>query len=305
MKNKALILVDGQNAAWRAYHAYSRLSYKGKGVGMMYGLPSIIGGLINRFDPYDLIVVWEGKKSPVRMRHNPEYKEHRKSKSLIDYEDFLEQKRWAMNVLQLLGVSQASNPNMEGDDLLYKIWDISKNNDDYSQIIIVSSDKDFNQMIGFDKKLGRSTVVFNEQKKELITETNCKRLFGYEARQTIDYLTLVGDSTDNIPGYRGIGEKKAIQLLEKYSSLARFLDSGDKHPIIERKSLLELIKSAQIMINLQYHYENYIKGIDRFRIYWHGNDMRPDPNLKEFKKIVARFNMNRLLGASFLKQFDL
>ncbi len=302
--NRTLILVDGQNAAWRAYHAYSRLSYKGKGVGMMYGLPSIIGGLLNKFKPYDLVIAWEGKKSAVRMRTNPQYKEHRKSKSLIDYDDFLYQKGWAMQVLNLLGVPQAGNPMMEGDDVIYKLWDMSRGND-YNQIIIVSSDKDFNQMVGYDKEIGRSTVVYNENKKLLVTSDNCKKVFGYEARQTVDFLTLTGDSTDNIPGYRGIGEKKAIQFLEKYSSLAGFLNSKDNHPIIQRKSLLELMKIAQVMINLQYHYENYIKGVNQLKINWHGGEMRPDPDIKEFRKVVARFNMNRLLGGSFLKQFEL
>jgi len=301
-KNKTLLIIDGQNAAWRAFHAYSRLSYKGQGVGMIYGLPSMLGGLIKRYKPTRTVVAWEGKRSAIRSRILPGYKDGRKSKSLIDYEDFMRQKDEAMKILFGLGVPQAHNMLLEGDDMLFKLWKMSKTNG-YDEVTLVSSDKDFNQLVGYDEDFEHTTKIFNPGKELIITQDNCKKIFGYETYQTVDYLTLVGDKSDNIPGYRGIGEKKAVELLEKYDSLANFIKSKDKHPIIERKMLLELMNTAQSIIDLREYYQKYVKFAKNCQIQWYGNNRSPQKDSRYVIKIAAKYNMQRMVGKSFLENF--
>jgi len=86
------------------------------------------------------------------------------------------------------------------------------------KVIIISSDKDFNQLIGKDVKIN------NPRKDEMIHHGNCKELFGYSPEETVDYLSMVGDTSDDIKGIPGIGPVKARKILDEYGTLDKFLE---------------------------------------------------------------------------------
>lgn len=292
-----VILVDAQNAAWRAFHAYSRLSYKGKGVGIIYGLPSMLASLRKEFPEHVLIMIWEGKKSKLRLTINPEYKAHRKSKSLIDYDDFLEQKEICQKLIYFLGIRQMHNIELEGDDLLYAVWN-KLHEKKAEEIIIHSSDKDFNQLIG--KKESTVTKVYTGN-KQMVTEANCKSIFNYTPKECVDYLILTGDDSDNIKGYPGIGPAKARAFLDQWGSIKKFLDSKTQSKI-DRYKLSHIYRDNKVLIDLRHFYIKILPDIKN-RIQFLYSDPRPEKNPNQFRKLASKFNMQKLMGNSFIEKF--
>jgi DNA polymerase-1 len=295
MKAKTLMIVDGMNCFYRSFYAYKRLSYKGDSVSVIYGMPAILSELIFRLRPHEVIVVWDGERSEMRKSLVPNYKGDRKTDRLIDWENLELQKRQVRKLLYALGIKQVLNPQAEADDMIYKLTRISLAGSIYGSVRIVSSDKDFNQLLVDDK-----VMIWNDSKKDYIHARNCKDYFGYTPEQTVDYLSLVGDDSDNIPGYRGIGPKKAADFLEEYQSIENFLsDKANKFPGIDRMTLRKLIKVNSIMINLEVFYE--INKETLKTIFY--KDSKPKFNYTEFKAICSKFGLVKFMQNDFTKHF--
>ena len=291
-KNKTILLVDANNRAWASFYSYSRLRHKGNLVSIIFGLPQMIRHLINRFKPDEIILVWDGAKSRVRLKTLPDYKGGRKSKSLIDYENWLWQKDIVQLLLFYLGVKQVVPKEGEADDYICRLNLKAKTKG--WETIIVSSDKDFNQLID------DNTNVFNEKQKLMITEDNCKEVFGYHPYQTVDYLSIDGDTSDNIPGYPGIGKVKAKSLLEEYGSLVSFIESDDSRHQIDKKRLTRLLKNNRIMIDLLYYQDKYAMFE---KMTWFDDEPRPKIKTKPFNSLVSRYNMKKMRGKDWMKPF--
>jgi len=291
-----LLLIDGQNYAYRAFFAYSKLSYKGKQVGMLYGMPSMIGGLLKKFKPCTAIICWESDRySEHRLKVHPDYKK-RNNRKLMDYKSFLEQKNHVQIALSKLGIAQVYIPGLEGDDVIYKLTRLAKSRG-FNEVVIVSGDKDFNQLIEIDG----SVKVYNENKKDIINFFNCKQIFGYTHGRCIDYLILAGDKSDNIPGYGGFGPKKATDFLNQVGSIKRFLQSNKEYHGIDRNKLLEVCKRNRILIDLKFHYEQFVMNDPKYKTL---SITKSVLDRVEFRRFMAKFNMQKLMGDSFLKAFE-
>jgi 5'-3' exonuclease len=211
----------------------------------------------------------------------------------MDYQDFLAQKFIVQDMFKALGITQVLNQKQEADDLITRLVFLLKKK--YKEIIITSGDKDFHQLLS-----GDSVKIWNDSMKQFITEKNCKALFGYEAKQTVDYLSLLGDKSDNIPGYRGMGEKKSTELLSKYGSLQAFLDSNDKFPPIDRNKLLEVIQINRTLIDLSFYHSEYKNELTLDFI---GGTSKPKVKLENFNAICRRFNLQKFMSGAFTKTF--
>lgn len=297
MKNR-ILLIDGNNRAHAALHAYKRLSYKGENVAVMYGLPSMIKYLITEYNPDRVMVVWDGKRSLHRKRVCPEYKGNRKKDPLFDFENFDLQRNLVRKMLYYLGVTQVLNPDAEADDMIYKMWLLAAQNN-YKECIIVSGDKDFHQLIGKPKG-GMETKVFSESRKLMLDWHNLQHEFGYKSWQTVDYLTLLGDKSDNIAGYRGMGEVKTKQFLNDFGSIASFIQQKNKHSVIELDKLLELKERSDILIDLRKYYEKY--GKELTTVFIQGK-AKPKIQRDKFLKISARYGMNKFMSKQFVGDF--
>lgn len=294
MKNETLILVDGSNFAHRAYHAHKTLWYRKEQVGIIYGLPGMINTLIFNERPSELIIVWDGEmyRSKHRLKIYPSYKGHRTSNRLIDYPNFLKQKRIVRKMLYYLGIPQVLNPDAEADDMIYKLTKIGKKR--FHKVVIASGDKDFNQLI--DEKVW----VLNDRRRLMITLANCKEIFDYEPHEAIDYHTLIGDKSDDIKGYPGIGPVKARELLDAYGSLEDFLDSRDKHSIINRTRLLELKQRNQDLMDLRVYYSKHKEDLETV---FYQEDSNPPLQKDKFIEVCERFNMKRIRAKNFIEDF--
>ena len=255
-KSNTLLIIDGDNMCYRAYYKFNSLSGGGIPSGLVYGVSTMVKKLINQFDKPTIIPVFDSGRSKFRLNLLPDYKKREKSLD-FDQESFSSQKEDSIQLLRALGLSVIKKSGYEADDLIYAVSLLLR--DKYDRVIIVSSDKDFNQLIS------EKVLVWNPSKEALLTVKNLKRRFGVEAYQVVDYLTLLGDSSDKIPGYRGMGEKRIADFFNRFTSIAEYLKSKEVIKILDKEKLEAVRKLNKQLISLRYFY---------FKITMHDREIR-------------------------------
>lgn len=281
------VIFDGNNLLHRAYHKFSNFTdVRGDSTSAIYGVPFMIESVIRKFQPDIAFVVFDGARSKKRLKLCPGYKGHRDTIS-VDREDLIRQKGVCMDMLTGLGLPVVHNKDQEADDMIYiLVRMLQKQNID--TIIIISSDKDFNQLA-----ISRDVVIYNPHNQEKITVNTCKHFKGYEAKQTVDYLSLIGDDSDNIPGYPQMGEKRTMQFLEEHGSIKSFLNNPKaKHSILDKEKLKELYSRNKLLIGLRAYYLKYNRGVIPE---WYGNNPFPTPDKNKFTTFCGLYNIKAFL----------
>lgn len=246
MENNKLLLIDGENLLHRSFHKFENLKASdGKPSGAIFGFFKSLNYLVFRFKPSNLFITFDNGHSTYRTNICPNYKSHRKNISR-DYESLQNQKRVIMRILKNMGIpyifDKYKECNYEGDDYIALLEHIY-----HDDVLIVSSDKDFCQLINNRVK------VFNPSKNDgvLINTKNCKEIMGYSPLECVDYLILVGDNSDDIKGYPGIGPKKARKFLDDWNNIHYFLmNTNNTFPGIDYDLLNEVYNRNNKMINL-------------------------------------------------------
>lgn len=287
-----VMLVDGENLLHRSFHKFERLrTHDGKYTGAIFGFFKSLHYLLTRFRPDTVLVTFDNGHSIIRVNELPNYKGHRKNIS-IDYESLQHQKKVIMNILKCLRIpyifDKKHKTQYEGDDFL--AYFATNAEEEGHKVLIVSSDKDFNQLIS------KNVTIFNPNKDERVNLRNCKEIFGYEASETVDYLSLVGDSSDDIPGFKGIGPVKARQLLDKYGSIEDALAAGYWKDAQEAKTLWERNK---LLINLRYFLERVPLSIDEIPVIQKTTPM----NLKRYLSYCLEYSLNSMKTEMFIEPF--
>lgn len=283
-----VMLVDGNHLAYRAYYKFLNLrTLDGMKTGMLYGVPYILESLIRKFAPDKTIVVFDGGKSKFRLNLLPNYKERKKSLD-FDSEDFHRQKKDVVDLVIALGITTYMLPHVEADDIITDLALHYKNLN--QEIIIVSGDKDFNQLIG------RQISIYNVNKKITIDKFNCKDITGLKALYWVDYLCLTGDDSDNIPGYPGIGPKRGIKFLEKFRSIRRFLNSNENFSNIDKEKLSKIYWLNRQLIDLRFFAKEHLGTI--FPL-----NSIPKYDDEAFSRLCRYYQMNSLTKPQFINTF--
>lgn len=287
--NKVLI-IDGNNTMHRAYHAYARLTNQGKPVNIIYGMPQLVNALIHQFQPDDVYICWDEARHKERLRLCPEYKAKRKTKTKEQIEDMMHQKKKVIELFNSLGIKQLIGKGMEADDYIYAlVRRLRKSN----QITIVSTDKDFHQL------LRPSVRIFNTAKHQLIHHKNLKALFGYSPEQCVDYLSLLGDDSDNIKGYRGMGDERIKIFLAEFGSIKAFIENESSSFMkLDKVALRKLYITNKMLINLKTFYNKHLK--DKITLDF-GNSKF---NKKVLFKICDNYNIKALKETKFTKNYN-
>lgn len=293
MARKRVLLVDGNNILHQSFHKFEKLkSTDGKPSGAIFGFFKSLHMYIERFNPDDVYITFDNGHSPLRDKLLPNYKGHRKNIS-YDRESLFKQKAVIMKLLRILRIKYLYDKNnitgYEGDDLLAYLY-FKVINQEYL-VTIVSSDKDFNQLLTTDR-----VKIFNPRKEDYIRKSNCKELFGYEPHETVDFLSMVGDSSDDIPGVSGIGPVKARKLLDKYGSISNYINV---EPNIS-DSVLDILTRNHKLIDLKWFVDNYpLDGmVNVLRTYTRGKI-----NYSKFKEICIEYSFNSFLTDIFIEPF--
>ena len=237
-----IYLVDGTYELFRAHFGYpSRKTKQGKEVGALKGYINHLQSLKKNYEYIG--VAFDSKVESFR---NEIYREYKSSKDIN--KEILDQFPLAEEVTELLGLTLLSMNHYEADDAIASVCELFKNKN--VEIIIGSLDKDLMQCLNVE-----NIVMYSTRYKSFTRTDDVYKKFGVNPYQIPDYLALVGDSSDGIPGMKGVGEKTASILLQEYENIENIFQniniwkknirSGERHAntISENYELLKLFKS--------------------------------------------------------------
>lgn len=233
-----LFLLDANALLHRAWHALPPLTNpQGQVVNAVYGVMMVVMKLLEDHKPDAFVACWDTAADTFRHEAYKEYKAQREKQA----DELYEQIPWIQEGLKLLGVPSFFLDGFEADDLLGTIAMQAKKAK--WEAVIVTGDRDALQLI----QPGISVMAF----KKGVTETTMydeKELFaqyGLTPEQFIDYKVMRGDPSDNIPGIRGIGEKGATDLLQKFKNLENILKAAHDEKTDLSKSTREKLLNAE------------------------------------------------------------
>ncbi len=229
---KTLTIIDTFGFFFRNYYALPYLKSKeGFPTGLLTGFINFIS-TINKDHGTDYILfALDSKEKTLRCEIDPNYKANRPKPP----EDLLKQLPIAIDWIKKMGFKSLEAPGYEADDIIGAIAKDAKQKN--IRVQIVTSDKDLYQLVDDDKVL-----IYDPMKKIKINEKACIEKFGVKPTQIVDYLAIVGDSSDNIPGVKGIGPKGARTLLKEFGSLKNIYENIDK---IGNKRTKKLLKESK------------------------------------------------------------
>lgn len=231
-KRKKLAIIDGKSVFYRGYYAMPNLSTKdGTPTGGVFGFASMALEVLRRLQPDYVCVAWDKPKTNIRKRLElyPQYKANRKPPP----PDFYEQIPILHELLDAFGWPLYELDDYEADDIMGTLAVQATAKD--IETMLITSDLDMLQLINshvhvFALKKGLSNI-------ELYSPASFEAKYDIEVEQFLDLKSLKGDSSDNIPGVPGIGEKGAVGLLKEFKTLDGVYDNLDLIRETTRKKL--------------------------------------------------------------------
>ena len=211
---KKVILIDGNNLLFRSYYATAYTgnimrNSKGFPTNALFGLINMLNKIVVEEKPEYVVVAFDKGKT---FRHE-KYDDYKGGRNKTP-DELIMQFPLAKEVVEALGMTYIDADNYEADDIIGTFVKACLEDKEYDATII-SSDKDLLQLINdeTDVKLLKQTGYIRMDKNEFI------KTYGIEPERMVDLKALMGDSSDNIPGVKGIGEKTALKLLTEYKTL--------------------------------------------------------------------------------------
>ena len=211
---KRLFVIDGHALCYRAYFAFIRsplVNSRGQNTSAIFGFARMLLKLIQDQNPDYLVVAFDPPKKSFRFGLYPQYKANREKMP----DELRSQIEEIKHMLSVLGIKRLEEADYEADDVLGTIAE--KYASKQLEVVLVTGDKDAYQLVG------RNVSIYANKKGitefEIYDEKAVKEKLGLSPQQVIDYMALTGDTSDNIPGVRGVGEKTAQRLISDYGSL--------------------------------------------------------------------------------------
>ena len=309
---KKIILVDGNNLLFRSYYATAYTgnlmkNSKGFPTNALFGFTHMINKILHEEKPTHIIVAFDKGKT---FRHE-KYADYKGGRGETP-DELKMQFPVAKELLTYMGIKYYEIDNYEADDI---IGTFAKFCDDEDEFIgtIVSSDKDLLQLISSDVDI----KLLKQKDYIRYNEESFKRAYGIEPIRIIDLKALMGDSSDNIPGVKGIGEKTALKLLQKYGSLDSIYENIDsikgaaKQKLIDDKEnayksfdLATIVRDVPMEININ---DVILKEKDSEKL----NNLYEDLEFysflkkeKEEKKVVRETNVTIVKNVNEVPKID-
>ena len=212
-----LILIDGSSYLYRAYHALPPLmSSKNQPTGAIRGVISMVKKILIDHPNSPLAVIFDAKGKTFRHEMYKEYKANRPPMP----EDLVEQIEPINQIIEALGIKLLSIQGVEADDVIGTL--AQEASEAGIDTVISTGDKDMTQLVN------KHIKVVNTMNSELLDEKGVEKKFGVRPELIIDYLALVGDSSDNVPGVEKVGPKTAVKWLIEYGNLDEIIKNADK-----------------------------------------------------------------------------
>ena len=218
--SQELFIIDAHGFLHRNYHALPKLTTsKGEEAGALYGFVNWLIKFLKDKNPRYAAVCFDSKGPTFRHEIYKEYKANRKPAD----EELVSQLKVARDLVAAMGLKVVALTGAEADDLMATLAAYATK--EGRQAVIVTSDKDIYQAAGENVKIWSGTP-----KDSYKSDEACKAKFGIPCAYIKDYLSIVGDSVDNVPGAAGIGPKTATELINKFGHLADIYKAAVKRP---------------------------------------------------------------------------
>ena len=289
-KNDHFYLIDGSGYIFRAYYALPPLTRKSDGLptGAVSGFCSMLFKLLedsksdqNLQKPTHFAVIFDSARKTFRNEIYRDYKANRAEAP----DDLAPQFAYIRKSVLAFNLPSVELINYEADDLIATYVD--KILQEGGKVTIVSSDKDLMQLYKKDVR------IYDPMKNKFITQEDVQKKFGVDAGKVIDVQALAGDSSDNVPGVPGIGIKTAAELINKYGTLEKLLESAEEIKQNKRReTLIENKDKALIskrLVTLK-HDAPINMELNDFRL--------KDINKDKLYKFLREMEFNRLLSSA-------
>lgn len=213
---KTLLLVDGSSYLYRAFHAMPDLrNAKGEPTGAIYGVVNMMRKLIEEYQANYAVCVFDAKGKTFRDEIYPDYKAHRPSMP----EDLALQIEPIHRAVRAMGWTVLSVPGVEADDIIGTLACWATQQDVHS--VISTGDKDLAQLVN------SHVTLVNTMSNEKLDPQGVLAKFGVPPNRIVDYLMLVGDTVDNVPGVQKVGPKTAVKWLQEFDSIEALVEQAD------------------------------------------------------------------------------
>ncbi len=228
-----LYLIDGHALAYRSYFAFIRnplVTSSGEETSAVFGFSNILIGILKKYAPTHLAAVFDSTEKTFRHDLFPEYKAHREKIP----DALIGQIPRIFSLLEAMSIPVYSLPGYEADDILATI---ATKLEEEVPVRIVSGDKDLLQLVNERTHVvrpGKGGLLDDE-----ITPHRVEEQMGISPGEVVDFLALMGDASDNVPGVRGVGEKTAQKLIQEFGSLEKIYQNIDRIPSQSIKKKLE------------------------------------------------------------------
>ena len=275
-----ILLCDGHNLAFRAFYGIRDLSRAdGFPTNMVHGWLRSFWRLEDDCSPDQIWVFFDKGGSRRREDILPTYKANRG----LPPDGFSEQLVWVKRLTTALGHGWREQEGLEADDLIASA--VRQLSEDETDLLIVSSDKDLSQLVGPKVKQLLPPPTANPKLGwRLLDESGVKEKFGVSPAGILDYLSIIGDQSDNIPGLPGVGPKTALKWMN---------DHGDLEGIIENAGRLAPKRFCSLVYEKR---EDLLRNRELIRL---ESDLEvdmtdcPPVNLSELKEILLELEMKK------------
>lgn len=281
-----LIIVDLSNFIFRAFYAIRPLhAPDGTPVNALYGVFSMILKLIDDYSPTHLLIARDGPEASFRLELDPGYKADRSAPP----DDLVVQFSLIDQLVEFLEIPSLRISGQEADDIIGSV--VKQYAQKFDSVLIASGDKDLMQFVEGPVEL------LDTMKNKRYLRNDVFEKMGVYPEQICDFLSLVGDSSDNIPGVKGVGKKGASELLAEYGSLNQVYQSLEK---ITKKRLKQNLEEGKDKAFLSYKLVT-ISGDLELKINQNSLEyqLSPSPKLREFlEKFGLQSFVTRLYSES-------
>ena len=277
-KQDPIILVDGSSYLYRAYHALPPLTTsKNQPTGAIKGVISMIKKILIDHPESPLAVVFDAKGKTFRHDMYSEYKANRPPMP----EDLVQQIEPIHQIIALMGIKLIMIPGVEADDVIGTLAEQARQK--RLDTVISTGDKDMTQLVC------KNVSVVNTMSGELLNESGVLKKFGVEPKYITDYLALIGDKSDNVPGVEKVGPKTAVKWLDEFGDIDGIKSNAESigGKVGENlRASLETLDLAHQLVKIKTDVELDL-GIEDLKV--------GEPNSKELSKIYKELEFNAWL----------
>ncbi|RME02492.1 MAG: DNA polymerase I [Planctomycetota bacterium] len=238
---KKLFLLDAPALAYRSYFAFSQSDLKtsqGLPTGAIYGFATVLLKIFEQEAPTHFAAAWDAPGPTFRHQRYAAYKAHRPPMP----EALSQQLPWMQKLLECLEIPLFQVEGFEADDIIATVVQAARRRNILTYI--VSGDKDLAQLVDEGVFL---YILQRDSQAKILDVRGVEEKFGVRPTQIVDYLAMVGDSSDNIPGVKGIGPKTARNLLDKWGSLEAIFQNLTKLSNSRVRKLLQSQKESALL----------------------------------------------------------